>query len=71
MKGKHDIIDLPLGAGAKIDHFADVSKMVRGLMPADLAGYFGLGDHLSRISPLGISQNLPTYPQIPGGVFCL
>ena len=54
--GEGDVLDLPLGAGTKIDHFADIGKMVLRIITGSLASGYGLVDDLRKVLPLGVSQ---------------
>jgi hypothetical protein len=51
---QHDIFDFPLASRAKIDHFADVSKMVFDAVFSVITGSFCFLNYLLKVSPLGI-----------------
>ena len=42
--GEHEVFDLALAAGAEVDHFVDVNKMVAARMTCRFAGSFRLVD---------------------------
>jgi hypothetical protein len=57
--------DLTLTAGADLDHFREVTKMVLRQVPGDLAGCPGLGEDVLKILPSRIAQQHLDVPRQP------
>jgi hypothetical protein len=53
---KGDVFYLSFSSLTKLDHFPDVRKMIKDVMPSGLAGYLGFVDYLGEVLPLGISE---------------
>lgn len=53
---KGDIFYLSFSSLTKLDHFPDVRKMIRDVMPCGLAGYLGFVDYLGEVFPFGVTQ---------------
>jgi len=56
--GEHDVIYLTLSTFRKVDHFADVSKMIGNGVTSVLAGFFCLGDHVSKVLPKFVTEKM-------------
>jgi restriction system protein len=65
VRSEHDVIDVTLAAGAQINHFPDVRKMVVDVMSGDFASRFGFANDIEKIFPLGITQQMLDVPCQP------
>jgi hypothetical protein len=63
--GEHDVVDFALAAGAQVDHFPDVRKMVVNVMSRDFASCFGLEDDIQEVFPFGVAQQMLDVPCKP------
>ena len=68
---QHQVIDLALATRAQIDHFADIGKMVGYGVPRNLARCFGLGNHIQKVVPLRVAQqvlNVACQPKLDAAI---
>ena len=56
--GEHEIVNLTLAAGAEINHFVDVNKMVLDGMTRDFTGGLGLGNGGVEVAPLIVTEQV-------------
>lgn len=66
MAGEHDVIHFAPAAGAQIDHFADVGKMVANRMARYLAGRARLGHDIQEVVPLRVTEQVLQIARQPG-----
>jgi hypothetical protein len=63
--GEGDVGHFALSPLAKVDHFADLSKMILGSLASVAAGGFCLGDNDLEVAPLGIAKEFLEFARQP------